>query len=73
LAAELRGDLDLAMREAPPEDWFVIVGDIAGLERVLQRFLQNLEILRLPSNVDYPEPPPEFARERTLEDVFGAA
>jgi hypothetical protein len=73
LAAELRDDLDLAMRVAPPEDWFVIVVDIDQMERLLQRFLQDLDILRLPSNVDYPEAPPEFARERTLEDVLGAA
>jgi hypothetical protein len=61
------------MRADRPEDWIVIAPETDIVEKVLLRFLDDLEALRLPVDVDYPEPPPEFARERTLEDVLGAA
>jgi len=61
------------MRADHPKDWVVIAPEIDVVEEILLRFLDNLEDIRLPIDVDYPEPPPEFARERTLEDVLGAA
>lgn len=70
LEADRRDDLDLAMREDPPEDWVVITSDLDAVERVLRRFLPDLERIRLPVDVDYPEPPPQFARERSIEDVL---
>jgi hypothetical protein len=67
------GDLDVAMQADPPEDWVVVDPEIDAVEQVLLRFLDDLEAIRLPAAVDYPEPPPAFARQRTLEDVLAAA
>jgi hypothetical protein len=39
LKAEQRDDLDLAMRDDPPEDWAVIAPDLDSLEKVLGRFV----------------------------------
>jgi hypothetical protein len=73
LQAEERGELDTAMRAEPAEDWQVFVPDLDRLERVLAAHLEHLEALRIPVEVAYPEPPSEFARARTLDDVLGAA
>ena len=73
LEAEERDDLDVAMRTNPPEDWVVLAQDLETVERILSHFLDDLEGVRLPAAVDYPEPPPEFARERSAADVLGAA
>jgi hypothetical protein len=73
LEAERRGDLDVAMQADRPDDWVVIAPEIDAVEQVLLRFVDDLEAIRLPAAVDYPEPPPAFARERTLEEVLGAA
>jgi hypothetical protein len=73
LEAERRDDLDLAMRANPPEDWVVIAPDLESTERVLRRFCPDLERIRFPAEVDYPEPPPRFAELRRLEDVLGPA
>jgi hypothetical protein len=63
--------LDLTMRTDPPEDWIVVAPDLDAVERISSRFLDDLDTLRPPANVDYPEPPPQFARERTLDEVLG--
>jgi len=60
------------MRADPPEDWVVIASEIGDLERVLRRFIDDLETVQLPAAVAYPEPSPAFARQRTLEDLLGA-
>lgn len=73
LEAVERDDLDLAMEADPPEDWVVLAPELDSVERVLSRFLPDLESMRHPANVGYPEPPPRFARQRTLDDVLGAA
>jgi hypothetical protein len=73
LEAERHDDLDQAMRADRPEDWVVIAFGIDAVEQLLLRFLDDLEAIQLPAAVDYPEPPPAFARARTLEDVLGAA
>jgi len=73
LEAEERGDLDVAMRAKPAEDWEVFVPDVDRLERVLAIHLEHPEVLRIPVEVGYPEPPAGIAKSRTLEDVLGAA
>lgn len=73
IEADERGDLDLALRAHPAEDWQVVVPDLASLEKVLALHLRDFETVRLPADVDYPEPPPEFAKARSLDDVLGAA
>lgn len=70
IAADEAGDLDLALRAHPAEDWEVVAPDLASLEQVLALHLNNFETLRIPDEVDYPEPPPEFAKARSLEDVL---
>jgi hypothetical protein len=72
LEAEKRNDLDLAMRADPPEDWAVLAPSVDSLELVLRRFLPDLDTIRLPADVDYPEPPLVFARKRSLDEVLGA-
>jgi len=71
LEAERRGRLDLAMRADRPEDWVVVASDVDEVERLVRRFIDDLEAIQLPAAVDYPEPPPAFARQRTLEDLLG--
>jgi hypothetical protein len=67
----LPDDLDLTMRADPPEDWIVIAPDLDAVARISGRFLDDLDALRLPADVDYSEPPVQFARERTLDEVLG--
>jgi hypothetical protein len=73
IKADEGGALDLALRAHPAEDWEVVAPDLASLEQVLALYLSDFEALRIPVEVDYPEPPPEFAKARSLNDVLGAA
>jgi hypothetical protein len=72
LEAEARGDLDIAMREHPVDDWVVIAPDLDVADRVIAALLPDPDALHLPSAVEYPEPPRAFARERDVRDVLGA-
>jgi hypothetical protein len=49
----------------------VIAANLDGVERVLRRFLDDLEALGLPADVEYLEPPLQLARERSLDEVLG--
>lgn len=73
IEADERGALDLALRAYPAEDWEVVAPDLESLERVLALHVSDFEALRTPVEVDYPEPPPEFTKARSLDDVLGAA
>ena len=73
LEAEDRGDLDLALREEPADDWEVFVPDEEMLGRVLSVYLRDFDALRIPADVGYPDPPPEFAKAKSLREVLGAA
>jgi hypothetical protein len=71
LFAEEQGDLDLAMRTSPPtEDWVVVTSELAEVESVLASLLSDLENLRHPASVDYPEPPIDSATRKTVAEVI---
>jgi DNA-binding transcriptional ArsR family regulator len=70
LVAEERGDLDIAMRDMPADDWGVVTSDMSELEVVLSSFVSDWQTFRPPSTVGYPEPPLNFTTWVSVADLL---
>jgi hypothetical protein len=62
-------DLDISMSDRPVEDWFVAIPDKSTLVKFLALRLSDLNELRTPAEVDYPDPPTNDTRWIALSEI----